>query len=139
MSEQMDKGRREDNYSLEDILAEYKGNAHIADESNPPAQETHSRAEEIIGEERASESPKKAEILEFRAAAPEKSVEEAAKEIITREIGEYFEEMESRSREKYEPPKIRHIRDGTPESEDGEGREENPQELGLFGDRKSVG
>jgi hypothetical protein len=136
VSEQMDKGRREDNYSLEDILAEYKGNAHIADESNPPAQETHSRAEEIIGEERASESPKKAEILEFRAAAPEKSVEEAAKEIITREIGEYFEEMESRSREKYEPPKIRHIRDGTPESEDGEGREENPQELGLFGRRR---
>ena len=36
-----------------------QGNAHIADESNPPAQETP--AEEIIGGE-SLESPKKAEI-----------------------------------------------------------------------------
>ena len=74
MSEKWIKGR-EDNYSLEDILAEYKGNAHIADESNPPAQETHSRAEEIIGEERLPSLPK-AEILSFGRCA-RKSVEEA--------------------------------------------------------------
>ena len=81
-------GSMEDNYSLEDILAEYKGNAFIAGERKLTVEEMRSKAEKIIKEETGpSEDEKKPEILEFK---PEKtkvherpvSVEEDAKEII---------------------------------------------------------
>jgi len=125
MSERIEKGSREGNYSLEEILAEYKGSPDAAGRK-PPLEEAPSRAAESVEEETgASETAKKAEILEFRAAEPLKSVEEDAKEIITREIGKYFEEMEGKSRDRHEPPRIRHIRDDhsrpKPEEEDAEG------------------
>ena len=100
MSEDMKREIRGDNYSLEDILAEYKGKAFIAGERKLPIDEMRRRADEIIREESGSAQPvetaKKTKILDFEAREPintAKSVEESAKEIIVSEIGKYFEQQ----------------------------------------------
>ncbi len=52
MSDENNKTAQEENFTLEDILAEVKGDAFIAGERKLPSEEMHKRAEEIISEAR---------------------------------------------------------------------------------------
>lgn len=146
MSEDMERQVRGDNYSLEDILAEYKGKAFIAGERKLPVDEMRRRADEIIQEESGQEQPveteKKTKILDFEAGEPRntaKRVEESAKEIIVSEIGKYFEQQQARAEEQ-SAAQEKSVPGEYPEQELGEGEPGETPKLrvisGLFGRRR---
>jgi len=122
MSDNMEMESREDNYSLEDILAEFKGNAYIAGERKLPVDEMRRRADEIIQEESVQkpkpEPAKKTNFLGFETKeqkVPVKSVEESAKEIIVSEIGKYFEQQAEQPAQAAAPRKEQPAQDDCPE------------------------
>ncbi len=57
MSDENNKTAQEENFRLEDILAEVKGDAFIAGEKKLPSDELHKRAEAIMNEVRGSSNP----------------------------------------------------------------------------------
>jgi len=151
MSDDMEMESREDNYSLEDILAEYKGNAYIAGEKKLPVDEMRRRADEIVLEANekkpAPEPVKKTNFLGFEtreSGNSGKSVEESAKEIIVSEISRYFEEQQADSPAQTAAPRTEKtfVADSVQEQEDDEAEREDAQPpklrvvSGLFGRKK---